>query len=404
MLAPLSRSGSGFGAILLARVQRDFVWLRHAVALAAAVDIQRGDAVIALRVLALTRYGALGASSRMRFLQYLPTLATQGVQVKVQALFDDPALAARYRLGRYGLGMVLRCFARRLAALRARQQFDVLWIEKEALPWCPLWLETTLLRGVPYILDYDDAVFHNYDLHRLRWVRRLYGRRLDGLMRSASLVVCGNEYLAARARAAGAPWVELLPTVIDLDRYPTPAIKPARLADQPPRIVWIGSPSTLGYLQVLKEPLQALATRLPFVLRVIGGDFSLPGVQVECVPWAEDTEVAAIAACDVGVMPLIDSPWERGKCGYKLIQYMACGLPVVASPVGVNSSIVQNGVNGFLAEGAQEWLDALERMLTQADLRVRLGAAGRQQVEKEYCLQVTGPRLADWLRSAARED
>lgn len=371
-------------------------------ALAATVDIQGGDAVT-VRVLALTRYGALGASSRIRFLQYLPALAAAGVQVEVQALFNDDMLTARYQRGGYGLGVALHCFGRRITALCTRGKFDLLWIEKEALPWWPLWAELTLLRGVPYALDYDDAVFHNYDQHRLTVVRHVLGQRLDGLMSRAALVVGGNDYLAQRARDAGAGWVEVLPTVIDLVRYPAPHQMQATLNTQLPILVWIGSPSTVRYLHQLQASLQALAQRLPFVLRVIGGEFSLPGVQVECLPWTEDTEVADISAGDVGIMPLLDSSWERGKCGYKLIQYMACGLPVVASPVGVNSSIVQEGVNGFLAEDTETWVKRLEQLLKNETLRMSMGAAGRLRVEQAYCVQATGPQLAAWLRTIAQK-
>lgn len=354
-----------------------------------------------MRVLALTRYGSRGASSRMRFFQYLPTLTDSGFRVHVQTLFDDATLAARYQRGRYGVGALFGRFAQRVAALRRRNQYDLLWIEKEALPWWPLGAETAMLSGVPYVLDYDDAVFHNYDGHRLAVVRWLLGRRLDGLMARAALVVGGNDYLAQRARNAGARWVEVLPTVIDLTRYPWPHPGSAAGKTPAPVVVWIGSPSTLRYLQLVQEPLRQLAERLSFVLRVIGGEVALPGVQVQCLPWTESTEVAQIASADVGLMPLLDSPWERGKCGYKLIQYMACGLPVVASPVGVNTRIVQPGVNGYLTEGVQDWVDALERLLTDATLRARMGSAGRRQVERDYCLQATGPRLVGWLRKAA---
>lgn len=356
-----------------------------------------------LRVLALSRYGALGASTRMRFMQYIPALEGAGLQIQVQALFDDAALAARYERVAYSLGTIMQCFTRRIAALQNRNNFDVLWIEKEALPWWPQWIEAAMLRGVPYMLDFDDAVFHNYDQHRLAAVRHLFGQRLDGLMAQASLVVAGNDYLAQRARDAGASWVEVLPTVIDLDRYPYPHPAQATRSSVPPVVVWIGSPSTVRYLQLLQEPLQSLAKRMPFVLRVIGGEVAFPGVQVECLPWTESTEVAHIANADVGVMPLLDSPWERGKCGYKLIQYMACGLPVVASPVGVNASIVRDGVNGFWSHDAQSWACALEKLLTDASLRVRMGAEGRQQVERDYSLQVTAPRLAGWLYKAAHQ-
>lgn len=354
-----------------------------------------------LQVLALMRYGALGASSRLRFLQYLPALDEGGIEVTVQPLFDDVALSRRYAQGRYGLAVALRCFGERILALLQRKHFDLLWVEKEALPWWPLWLERALLGDVPFVLDYDDAVFHNYDRHRLGVVRRVYGRRLDGLMARSRLVLVGNPYLAGRAKAAGARNIEPLPTVIDLQRYPAPDW--GRSPCDVLRVVWIGSPSTAHYLNLLHVPLQQLAAQQPFVLRVIGAHVDLPGVPVEHVAWTEDTEVANIAACDVGVMPLLDSPWERGKCGYKLIQYMACGLPVVASPVGVNANIVNEGVNGFLAGAPQGWVAALQTLLADAALRKRLGLAGRERVEQEYCLQVTGPRLAGLLRCAAEE-
>ncbi|MCL2523731.1 MAG: glycosyltransferase family 4 protein [Betaproteobacteria bacterium] len=362
-------------------------------------------------LLALQKYGPLGASSRMRLLQYLPWLEQAGVRATVQPLLSNEQLQARYRQGGYGAGGLVRAYVRRLLAMRERRRFDVVWIEKEALPWMPLWLERGMLSGVPYVLDYDDAVFHNYDLHRSPFVRRIYGKRLDGLMAGAALVLGGNGYLAQRARDAGAAWVEVLPTVIDLERYPQPfdASEQRRMVASPEtarqeelRIVWIGSPATAHYLQLLREPLQKLAARYTFTLRVIGGaSVDLPGVRVEVLPWSEATEVAAISACDVGIMPLLDSPWERGKCGYKLVQYMACGLPCVASAVGANKEVLGQGEAGMLVNDAQGWLSALEALVTNPALRHQLGRAGRVRVESIYCLQKTAPLMADLLCKAA---
>ena len=350
-------------------------------------------------LLLLTRYGRLGASSRMRSLQFLPWLEQAGFECTVAPLVDDGQLQVRYQKGGYQLFGLLQAYWRRVRTLMQRHRFDVVWIEKEALPWLPAWFERFLLRGAPYVLDYDDAIFHNYDQHSSALVRRFFGRRIDRLMTGARLVVAGNVYLTQRAQDAGAPWVEILPTVIDLDRY---SVKPALApADELLRIVWIGSPSTIRYLALLREPLAALGQRFAFKLRVIGGGtIDLPGVDVEFMQWAEATEVASIQACDIGVMPLLDSPWERGKCGYKLIQYMACGLPVVASPVGVNGEIVRVGENGFLADTTSEWVDALGRLLSNAALRQQMGKVGRKRVEAEYCIQQVAPRLAALLRTA----
>lgn len=358
-----------------------------------------------MRVLMLNKYGRLGASSRLRSLQYLPRLEDAGIKTAVHSLLSDDQLQGRYSSGKYAFSQLLLAYAGRCRALLQRHQFDLVWIEKEALPWWPLWMERVLLRGVPYILDYDDAIFHNYDQNAYSWIRHLYGHRLDCLMADAALVVCGNQYLAQRARDAGAQSVAVLPTVIDLDRYPYRAILPVLTpgTSEPLKIVWIGSPSTLHYLQLLFAPLQALAKRHSFVLRVIGGgELQIPGVSVEFMAWAEDTEVENIITCDIGVMPLLSSNWELGKCGYKLIQYMACGLPVVASGVGVNSEIVQHEGNGYLATSPHEWETALGHLLEDHSLRTRMGLAGRKRVEQTYCLQQTGPRLAELLYSARK--
>ncbi|WNP28407.1 glycosyltransferase family 4 protein [Moraxella sp. DOX410] len=144
---------------------------------------------------------------------------------------------------------------------------------------------------------------------------------------------------------------------------------------------WIGSPSTVKYLETIKEPLQQLAKKIEYKLRVIGAEFNLPDVQVEGLPWSEATEVENIANADIGIMPLLDSPWERGKCGYKLIQYMACSLPVIASPIGVNNEIVEDGINGYLANNALQWLEQLESLLLDANLRQQMGLKGREKVE-----------------------
>jgi glycosyltransferase involved in cell wall biosynthesis len=362
-----------------------------------------------IKVQALAKYGNMGASTRMRTLQYIPSLRQAGLEVTVHSLVSDELLAKRYRQGRYGLAAMLSAYLSRVRILMRRRKFDLLWIEKEALPWMPLWLERCLLRGTPYVLDYDDAIFHHYDKHPNRWLRRLYGHRLDGLMAGAALVVGGNCYLAQRAIDAGAKYVEIVPTVVDISRYDSKVYAQHNGADLSDgldgilRIVWIGSPSTVKYLELLKVPLQALAAEIPFRLRIVGGGyFNLPGVEVESVEWTEGSEAESIRACDVGVMPLLDSPWERGKCGYKLIQYMASGLPVVASDVGANAEIVSHGQNGFLATTSSEWVAGLSRLLKDASLRAQMGLRGRQRVEDAYCIQHTGQRIAELLRAVLK--
>lgn len=149
--------------------------------------------------------------------------------------------------------------------------------------------------------------------------------------------------------------------------------------------------------------LQEMARTHGALIRAVGTGPGADMDLLERLPWAEETEGRLIQSMDIGIMPLDDTPWSRGKCGYKLIQYMACGLPVVASPVGVNSEIVEDGVTGFLASSDAEWRDAISRLLADADLRRRMGEAGRKRMEELYSLQVWGPRVAEMLRQVAGE-
>lgn len=355
-----------------------------------------------LRVHALTRYGRLGASSRLRWLQFEPALRASGLQLQTQALLDDGYLQRKYA-GRPVAPAVLHAYLRRAwQLLRATPATaDVVWLEKELWPWAPAWLERWLLKRRPFVLDFDDAVFHNYDLHRSALVRRLYGRKIDRLMRAAALVVVGSPYLGERARAAGARRVAWLPTVVDHERYPVAAEALPPAADRPLRIGWIGSPTSIHYVQPLAAPLAALARQRPIELHLIGASIALPGVAVRSHPWSEAGEAAAIAALDVGVMPLPDTPWERGKCGYKLVQYMASGLPVVASAVGANPGIVAHGVDGFLASDDAGWLAALNALADDPALRARMGRCGRDKVRQRFSLAAAAPQLAGWLRECA---
>jgi len=326
-------------------------------------------------------------------------LERAGIHCRVIPLFDEVYLVHRYQSSRGRVRDVLRAYLRRLAALVAARRFDLVVIEYELLPYFPALPERWLgLLGVPYMVDYDDALFHQYDQHKNGWVRRLLGQKIAQVMRGAQMVTAGNAYLADYARRAGAKRVEVIPTVIDLERYPWPF--PAQLPNTTFTIGWIGSPATAKYLEAIVPALADLCAGGRGRVQLIGaGQIDLPGVPVEVLSWDEATEVGTMQQFDVGIMPLPDEPWERGKCGLKLIQYMACGLPVVASPVGINNEIVEPGVNGFLARTTEEWAQALRKLLDDAGLRQRLGEAGRVKVEAHYSLQVTGPRLAELIKS-----
>ena len=352
------------------------------------------------RLLLLSRYGSLGASSRVRYLQYLPYFRSQGVVVSVEPLFSDDYLAALYK-GGSRWRQVLAGYWRRLRVLFHVRRFDGVIVEKELFPFLPAVTERFLrVIGVPYVVDYDDALFHRYDCHSNALVRGLLGGKIDVVMRHAALVVAGNEYLAERARLAGAPCVEVIPTVVDTARYePSPYG-----VNEVPVVGWIGTPQTSHYLKFLLPVFEALQHEIPVRFVAVGArseDFA--GTPVEVRPWSEETEVESIQQFDIGIMPLENSPWERGKCGYKLIQYMACGVPVAASPVGVNEEIVLPEESGLFAERPEDWEHALRNLLGMGEsTRRSMGRAGRKRAEDWYSLRAQAPRLFNAIRAATR--
>jgi len=350
-----------------------------------------------LKIHLLSRYGRKGASSRLRTLQYVPLLESSGDTISHQPLFDDEYLRRRYA-GEPVLTSVVSSYLSRFSQLFSSKYSELLWVEYEALPWFPHCLEKQLIRkSLPYVVDYDDAVFHRYDLHRSAIVRSALGTKIDSTMKASDLVLAGNSYLADRAKLAGSRRIEVVPTVVDASRYA--AYRKAK-TDLAPCIGWIGSPITWNeYMPSLVPLLSELVAKESARFIAVGaGEAVVADRNLHSVPWSEEAEVSRIQEMDIGIMPLTDTPWARGKCGYKLIQYMACGLPVVASPVGVNTEIVEHGVNGLLASTEDEWRDALTSLLSDYELRHRMGQAGRLKVEKQYSLKIWGPRVATLLR------
>jgi glycosyltransferase involved in cell wall biosynthesis len=350
------------------------------------------------RLLLLSRYGPRGASSRVRLFAYERWLVNQGFSLEIQALLSDDYLSRLYAGGGRRAVDISAAYWYRLGSLLRGRRPGIIWLEKELFPYIPAWFESLLLANVPYVVDIDDAIFHDYDQHHSALVRRVLGKKIDRLFQKAALVTAGNSYLLARANEAGAKWAELLPTVVDIDDYPFAAREPGNGFT----VGWIGSPATQGYVRSMEPVLSELLDGECNRLVTIGTNYPQKLFKRhEQHEWSSATEARQLSQLDVGIMPLPDEPFERGKCGYKLIQYMAAGLPVVASPVGVNKEIVRHGENGFLAETAAEWRNALALLKQDPLLRRRMGVAGREAVQRHYCLQVTGPKMADRLAAIA---
>lgn len=353
-----------------------------------------------IKVLGLALYGPLAASTRYRLGQYVDGLAAQGIDLQVRHLLGDDYLTRRFAGLPLRPAALLRAGVRRLRDLSQQGRFDAAMLHCELLPLLPGIMEAALLR-VPYVYDFDDAFYLRYRLSHLAPMRVVLGSKFDRVMQRAAHVTAGNEVLAGYARQQN-PNTHFLPTVVDTKRYQAmPQLRNTGTFT----VGWIGSPTTAEYLPELVEPLSRIGREGPVRFVVIGGKApAVPGVEVVELPWSEATEIAQINAFDVGVMPLPDTDWARGKCAFKLIQYMACGVPVIASPVGANAAVVTSDC-GILATSPDEWTEALRKLRDGGPGRRRaMGDAARARIESEYSLTRTLPRLAEVLHRTAGEN
>lgn len=349
-----------------------------------------------MRVLALTKYDDLAASTRQRFMLYEPALSQAGIIVTYAPLLSNDHLVGLIRDSRFSPFDVMRAYFRRVADLLRARHYDVLWVHCELFPYFPGVLERMAgIWGKPIVYDYDDAIFHMYDESPNPLIRRLLGRKLVPLMRSAAACCGGNRYLRDYA-AQFCPRTMILPTVVDTAHY-----RPVAPQDRAPVIGWIGSPTTWANVRPLLPLLAEICREHGVRVHAVGAGATAESDRfngLDLIEWSEESEIASVQAMDIGIMPLDDLPFQRGKSGYKLIQYMACGLPVIASPVGVNVEIV-GAAEGFLASSQVEWRAALTKLIEDAGLRKKMGIAGRARAEADYSLATHAPRLVDLMQT-----
>ena len=340
---------------------------------------------------------------RYRIEQWEPLLRERGVDITYRPFENEALHAQLYKPGNIGrkLALAAPSFGRRLSLMSSLRQYDAIYIFREAALLGPPVLERLIRRsGVPFIFDFDDAIFVSYRSPSNGYLSYLkFASKTKTICRLAAHVMVGNPYLAEYARRFN-PRVTVVPTSIDTEKY---IVKQDQPAHDPPVIGWTGSFSTVQHLDTLRRVLQKLAQRERFRLRVIGTpSYVLEGVEVEALPWHSETEVDDLRPIDIGVMPLPDDAWSKGKCGLKALQFMALGIPTICSPVGVNTEIIQDGENGFIADTEDEWVEKLAQMLRSPELRKRLGMAGRATVERKYSMQVQAPRVYEILESVVR--
>jgi len=288
----------------------------------------------------------------------------------------------------------------RLTLGRALAQADVVIVQRKLLPW---WQLLALRHAAPaLVFDFDDAVFlrDSYAAKGLHSPQRQ--RRFAGLVRAAAGVAAGNAFLAEEAaRWHGAVPVHVIPTCVETERYPLAAHDRSGPGTQ---LVWVGSSSTLKGLETARPLLEAIGQGCPGLsLKLICDRFlTLEHLPIVACPWAEATEADAIASADIGLSWVPDDDWSRGKCGLKVLQYMAAGLPVVANPVGVQVEMVEHGRTGFLAETPAQWIEAIRQLMHDPALRRSLGQAARRRVEADYHPRVAARHWLDLLTAVQR--
>lgn len=327
-------------------------------------------------------------SQRFRFEQYFHLLENHGILYSFQPFLDYQTWQILYQPGftlRKTLG-IIKGFVRRVLMLMSLVKYDKVFIHREAAPLGPPILEWIISRvmGKGIIFDFDDAIWldntsrENAIAAALKW-----HSKTASICRWSHAVSVGNAYLGEYA-STYCTGVYINPTTIDTDSLHLPASKKHKI----PTIGWTGTHSTGRYLFLIEQVLKRVSKNTEFRFLYISNqtpDIDIPNL--EFVPWNKETEIEDLNRIDIGVMPLADDAWSRGKCGFKALQYMALEIPTLASPVGVNAKIVDDGINGYLCRDEKEWQEQLELLLGEPGLREKLGKNGRKKVVEQYSVK-----------------
>lgn len=354
-----------------------------------------------MKVMFIVPYPTQGASNRYRVEQYLPYLEREGVEYVLRPFWSERAFKILYNRGRY-YEKVLYFFAgtfSRLIDILNIHKYDLVFIHRESYPIGNFFENIVALFNKPQIFDFDDAIFipsaskSNIFMEKLKNPKTV----VNSIKRSRH-VIAGNTYLAGFASDYNDS-VTVIPTSIDTDEF-----KPHE-GDEGDEVVigWTGSPTTVGFLAILKDVFVELSENFPNIrFRIIGGNYSVDGLSnFESVAWSDGSEKDNLKHFDIGIMPMPDNAWTSGKCGFKAILYMSMGIPCVCSPVGVNKDIVKDGINGFLADKKSEWLEKISILIKDRELRRKMGAEGRRTVEERYSVKINAPKFLNVIKGLA---
>lgn len=357
-----------------------------------------------MRVLFLVPYPIEGASNRYRVEQYLPYLKREGVKYSLHPFWGSLAYKILYKNGYYFQKVFFFICATisRIFDILSIFRYDIVFIHREAYPIGGAFFEAIIsMSGKPVIFDFDDAIFLPASSRPNNFIERFKNPgKVASIIRRSEYVISGNSFLADFALRYNRS-VSVIPTPIDTDKYYPDNGKPADKII----IGWIGSATTLDFLDPMRDIFRRLIKEYPNIsFKIVGGKFSVNGLSgVTSKPWSLEEEIGDLKTFDIGIMPMPDNDWTRGKCGFKAILYMSMGIPCICSAVGVNKEIIIDGLNGFLAETQDEWFEKLSRLIKSPQLRRNLGAAGRARVEEKYSLRVNAPKYFEVFKKAYQE-
>jgi len=356
-----------------------------------------------MKVLFVTTGTASAAATRYRVSQYIPLLKSRGLDCDVFSIISgfttkymikSPDMNGMNRLAYYALFLIER-FMRSWLVIFRSPKYDRIFLQRVTFP---LRLEKLLHRLNPNIIfDIDDAIYlpdtqHNDPLTKLK--KFIKEGEVKAVLKISKCAIVENEYIKEYV-SQFCGHIYKIPGPIDADRY---FVKEKE--DKKNIVVgWIGSPATTCYLDILNNVfLKLLQKYSDLSIHLIGaGKYSLPGFKIKKIPWCYDTEVAELQKFDIGLMSMPDNEWTRGKLGCKMLQYMALGIPTVASDTETNREIMTNGVNGFLAKGENEWIDSISRLIESPELRRTLSLAGRRTIEEKCSLKKSVNSLLEVL-------
>ena len=354
-----------------------------------------------MKILFIVPYSEEGPSNRLRVSQFLPYLSKAGIQYKVRPFIFNRFYRILYSKGNYfkkGI-FFISSFLGRMADIVRLLKYDVIFIHREACPISVPFFEWAAYRlKKKIIFDFDDAIYlpnkSKYN-NIVKWVKDT--KKVPYIIKISNMVIAGNCFLADFASRYNKN-VEVIPTCVDTDTYRNTVN--ARVSDSL-TIGWIGSTTTVEYLYLLKNIFVKLAAKYPYLrFKIIGGEFKVSGLDDIIInkKWSLENEVSDLETIDIGIMPMPDNDWTRGKCCFKALLYMSMQIPCVCSSVGINKKIIKDGTNGFIASSNKEWFDKLSFLIENEALRKKIGVAGRKTVEESFSVKVNSDRYLEIIK------